>query len=111
MVYNMTMKKVNIADAKARLSEYLEAVERGESIVICRRNRAVAELRPIAAQRTTPRPLGGAAGRLTVPAIFFEPLPDEVLDAFGLAAVGPVRRPLVAARPRSQSRSRRQPRR
>ena len=43
----MTMLMVNIADAKAKLSEYLEAVARGETVVICRHNRPVAELRAI----------------------------------------------------------------
>ena len=39
LVNNMTMKKVNIHEAKAKLSEYVDAVVRGEQVVICRRNR------------------------------------------------------------------------
>jgi antitoxin (DNA-binding transcriptional repressor) of toxin-antitoxin stability system len=77
----MTMKKVNIFEAKARLSECIDAVQRGEQVVICRRNEPVAELRAITATRTTPRPLGGAKG-LDVPDAFFEPLPDDVVDTF-----------------------------
>jgi len=77
----MTMKKVNIFEAKARLSECIDAVQRGERVVICRRNQPVAELRAITATRTTPRPLGGAKG-LDVPDAFFEPLPDDVVDTF-----------------------------
>ena len=82
MVDNMTMKKVNIFEVKARLSEYIDAVERGERVLICRRNRPVAELRAVASVRSKPRPIGGAKGRLTVPSSFFEPLPNEVTDAF-----------------------------
>jgi prevent-host-death family protein len=82
LVKNMTMFKVNIHEAKARLSEFVDAVERGERVVICRRNRPVAELRPAAAIRTTPRPLG-AASPLDLPPSFFEPLPTDFLDAFG----------------------------
>jgi prevent-host-death family protein len=82
MVDNMTMKKVNIFEVKARLSEYIDAVERGERVLICRRNRPVAELRAVASVRSKPRPIGGAKGRLTVPATFFEPLPLDVTDAF-----------------------------
>jgi prevent-host-death family protein len=82
MVDNMTMKKVNIFEVKARLSEYIDAVERGERVVICRRNRPVAELRAVASLRSKPRPIGGAKGRLTVPSTFFEPLPESVTDAF-----------------------------
>lgn len=77
----MTMITVNVHEAKARLSEYLEAVAGGERVVICNRNRPVAELRAIAQTRTEPRPIGGASG-LTIPASFFEPLPPEVENAF-----------------------------
>lgn len=76
------MKKVNIYEMKARLSEYVDAVERGERVVICRRNRAVAELRPIAATRTSPRPVGGAEAQIDIPGAFFEPLPAGFVDAF-----------------------------
>jgi len=78
----MTMKKVNIFEAKARLSDFVSAVERGERVIICRRNRPVAELRPIEPTRTAPRPVGGAKGRLVLPASFFDPLPGALLDAF-----------------------------
>lgn len=75
------MIRLNIAEAKARLSQHLERVERGETIVICRRNVPIAELRPLSARRTEPRPVGIDRG-LTLPEGFFEPLPEDVLDAF-----------------------------
>jgi antitoxin (DNA-binding transcriptional repressor) of toxin-antitoxin stability system len=83
----MTMRKVNIAEMKARLSEFLEIAGRGERVLICKHNRPVAELRAVHAVRTEPRPLGGAAGQFTVPASFFDPLPDEVLAGFMGATV------------------------
>src|SRR5262245_3956478 len=78
------MKKVNVFEAKAKLSEYLDQVERGEHVVICRRNHPVAELVPVAATRTTPRPIGRALG-FVVPPSFFEPLPDDLIDSFSPA--------------------------
>jgi prevent-host-death family protein len=48
----MTMLMVNIAEAKAKLSEYVEAVANGEHVIICNRNRPVAELRAIEAARS-----------------------------------------------------------
>ena len=45
MVENMV--KVNIQEAKTHLSRYLDQVEEGELVVICRHNQPVAELRPI----------------------------------------------------------------
>jgi prevent-host-death family protein len=82
MVMMMTMIVINIHEAKAKLSEYLEATARGERVLICKRNRPVAELRPVSSARVAARPVGGAKGRFTVPASFFEPLPDDIVDTF-----------------------------
>src|SRR5690348_5609379 len=101
MTYIMVMKKVNIFEAKAHFSEYVEAVERGEQIVICRRNQPVAELRRLAGARTKPRPLGGA-GTFTVPDAFFDALPDDVVDSFYGEGVRPASS-RVAERPASYS--------
>lgn len=81
--YFLYMNRVNIADARAHLSRYLAQVEAGETITLCRRNVPVAEIRPI---RSTPgelRPVGIDQG-MVVPDSFFEPLPEEVLSAFGV---------------------------
>jgi prevent-host-death family protein len=81
MTIIMTMIMVNIHEAKARLSEFVEAASRGERVMICNRNRPVAELRPVA-QPSVERRLGTAAGSVTIRPSFFEPLPDDELDAF-----------------------------
>ena len=74
---------INIHEAKAKLSEYLSAVESGETVVICRRNVPVAELVPIRQPRKEPRPVGLASDAdYEIPASFFDPLPDELLKAF-----------------------------
>lgn len=75
------MLKINIGEAKTHLSRHLERVEQGETIVICRRNVPVAELRPLPKPPEQPRPVGIDRG-LEVPESFFEPLPEEILDAF-----------------------------
>jgi prevent-host-death family protein len=74
------MKRVNIFEVKAKLSELIELAERGERVLICRRNHPVAELRPIARTRTTERPLGGS--QIELPESFFAPLPADVEDTF-----------------------------
>ena len=79
------MKMVNIADAKARLSEYLELASDGHDVVICRHNRPVAKLVAVGPERTArtePRPVGAAAGTFVVPDSFFEALPSEVEAMF-----------------------------
>lgn len=78
----MTMLTINVADAKAHLSEYLSRVEAGETVIICRRNVAIAELRPASATNRVPRPIGLMKGQFDVPASFFEPLDDELLRLF-----------------------------
>ena len=78
----MIMTRVNVFDIKAKLSEYLDRVERGERVVICRRNRPVAELRPVETPRTEPRPIGLGKGQIEILPSFFEPLPDEIIDSF-----------------------------
>jgi prevent-host-death family protein len=76
------MIRLNIHEAKTHLSKYLARVKRGETILLCKRNVPIAEIRPIKAENHQPRPIGLDKGRLTVPKSFFDPLPDWMLDAF-----------------------------
>ncbi len=78
----MVMIRVNIAEAKVGLSRLLRAVRQGESVVICERNVPVAELRSLPSPAGAPRPLGPGRPGFTIPAAFFEPLPDEMQQAF-----------------------------
>ena len=45
--HNMTMRQVRIAELKSRLSEYLRAVRRGETIAVLDRDTPVAQLVPV----------------------------------------------------------------
>ena len=76
------MLMVNIADAKAKLSEYVEAVARGEQVIICNRNRPVAELRAIEPARVGPRDLTPMFPDWKIDPAFFDPLSDEELAAW-----------------------------
>jgi len=77
----MTMFMVNVNEVKAKFSEYLEKALSGETVLVCKRNRPVAELRAIASA-AGPRRIGGAAGRFDVPDSFFAPLPEDVAEGF-----------------------------
>lgn len=77
------MIHLNIHEAKTHLSKYLEHLEQGEVIILCRRNQPIAEIRGLTKERKEPRPVGKFRGEFSVPESFFEPLPDELLDAFG----------------------------
>ena len=71
-----------MAEAKAKLSEYIASLKGGETVVICNRNVPVAELRAMPQAVHEPRPVGLAKGKFRVPPRFFEPLPDEIVTAF-----------------------------
>jgi prevent-host-death family protein len=100
----MVVMKVNIFEAKARLSELVDAARAGMSVTICRRNTAVAHLVGVGVARSAPRPLGGARGQFVVPPAFFDALPAAFVDAFypaidgkpgvATAADGPVAPPV-----------------
>ncbi len=84
----LSMIKINIAEAKAGLSGYLTRVERGETIILCRRNVPIAEIRPVPTAPARKRPIGIDRG-MTVPDSFFEPLPREFLRFFGATGEKP----------------------
>ena len=73
------MIKLNIHQAKTHLSRYLKDVEAGETILLCRHNVPIAEIRPLPKQRKTSRQLGTAKGKVAAPLEFFEPLPAFLL--------------------------------
>ena len=76
------MIKVNIHEAKTHLSSYLEQLAKGETIVLCKRNVPIAEIRPIPPGRRSQRPIGLAKDKFRITPEFFEPLPPEIVDSF-----------------------------
>jgi antitoxin (DNA-binding transcriptional repressor) of toxin-antitoxin stability system len=72
------MKKLNLHEVKAQLSKYIEMVEAGETVIICKRNVPVAEMRPIPRKRKKAPELGWAEGTFTVPADFNEMAAEEL---------------------------------
>lgn len=78
----MVMIKINIHEAKTHLSRYLARLKPGESLVICKRNVPVAEVRPIGPLPRGLRPIGLAKAIFQVPRSFFEELPEEVIASF-----------------------------
>lgn len=76
------MIKLNVHEAKTHLSRYLARLARGESILLCKRNVPIAEIRPLPPFRRTKRPVGLAKRKLKIPSEFFKPLPPDVLASF-----------------------------
>ena len=83
------MIRLNMHEAKTHLSRYVAQLQEGETILLCRRNVPVAEIRALPRARQKPRPIGLARGEFTVPDSFFEPLPDDIIEAFEKGPVFP----------------------
>lgn len=77
------MVTLNIHEAKTHLSRYLDRVEKGETIILCRHNKPIAELRPLPAKSASKRRVFEVyKGKFKLGRKFFAPLPEELIDAF-----------------------------
>lgn len=81
LLYLYGMKMVNVHKAKTELSRLLEAVETGEDVIIARAGVPVARLVPV---RPDVRVPGRLAGVVRIGERFDAPLPQEVLEGFGV---------------------------
>jgi len=74
---------LNIQEARGRLSKLIAEMKSDDEIVIARYGKPVAKLISIKSAPLPDRKPGTARGKFEVPKEFFEPLSDEILDAFG----------------------------
>lgn len=72
-------EKINIYEAKTRLSQLVERAEAGEEIIIARAGRPAARLVPFRVEGVKRKP-GRMRGRIRVAADFDAPLPDNLFD-------------------------------
>ena len=85
------MIRVNIQEAKTHFSRYIDQVEQGDVVVVCRHNRPVAELRAIKAPSTPgPRVAGLLKGQVHWEPTAFDPMTDEELSEYDTAAIFPI---------------------
>lgn len=73
------MQTVNIHEAKTHLSRLLEAVERGEEVVIARAGQPIATLVAYKPPRRRIAPPGGMEGEIWIADDFDEPI-DDLFD-------------------------------
>ncbi len=76
------MTRVGISHFRTHLSAYLDRAAHGETIIVCRRNIPVAEIRRVHEPRRSPRPIGIDQGAFEIPPEFYEPLPTDLLALF-----------------------------
>jgi len=78
------MTRINVHEAKTHLSKVLDRVEKGETVILCRRNLPIAEIRPVAKEPEKPyRQFGTLKGMVHVTEAFFEPMPADFMEHFG----------------------------
>ncbi|VAX11643.1 hypothetical protein MNBD_GAMMA26-34 [hydrothermal vent metagenome] len=85
VTYSKTMISLNMNEVKTHFSSCLAKVSNGETVIVCKRNVPIAEIKPIAALPSKKRPIG-LAGReypdFQIGDAFFEPLPDGIVAVF-----------------------------
>lgn len=76
------MTVVTIHKAKTELSKLIQKAVAGEEIVIARGNTPLVKLTPVSEARLKSRGWGAWKGKIEIPDSFFDPLPEEELDAW-----------------------------
>lgn len=76
------MSTITVQDIQRDPLGFLQRVEAGESFLVVRGERLLAEIRAMRAPPDEPRPFGLCAGQFQVPGDFDRPLPDDVLKGF-----------------------------
>jgi prevent-host-death family protein len=69
--------RISIHQAKTQLSKLIAAAERGEEVVISRRETPVVKIVPV--QQPKKRVFGALKGKIDIGPEFFDPLPEEEL--------------------------------
>jgi antitoxin (DNA-binding transcriptional repressor) of toxin-antitoxin stability system len=75
------METVNIYDAKTRLSQLVEKAASGEDVVVSRNGKPLVRITRLVVPKRRIK-FGLLKGKLTIPADFDAPLPDELLAGF-----------------------------
>ncbi len=80
--YASSTIKINIDEIEKEISKYLKRVEQGETIVVIKQGKPVAELRPVISEHIRFRPFGLCSGEFSVPDDFDAPLPESIIADF-----------------------------
>lgn len=75
------METVNIYEAKTRLSQLVDKAASGEDVVVSRNGKPLVRITRLVSSKR-PIKFGLLKGKLTVPADFDAPLPDDVRAGF-----------------------------
>ena len=76
------MTCISVEEIQQNFTAFLQRVEAGETVIIMRTGKPIAELKPVTAPVEALRPFGLCAVEFMVPEDFDAPLPEDILNAF-----------------------------
>ncbi|MEW6608926.1 MAG: type II toxin-antitoxin system Phd/YefM family antitoxin [bacterium] len=76
------MVQISVDEIKQNLSVYLPHVESGETIVVMKDGKPLAEFRPVVSTSKQLRPFGLCKGEFIVSDDFDNPLPESIIQEF-----------------------------
>jgi antitoxin (DNA-binding transcriptional repressor) of toxin-antitoxin stability system len=76
------MTAISIQEIQSDPDGFLRRIEAGESLLVVRDQKPVAEIKPLSPGPGRQRPFGLCAGQFAVPAEFDDPLSADVLQEF-----------------------------
>jgi antitoxin (DNA-binding transcriptional repressor) of toxin-antitoxin stability system len=74
--------QVNVEEIIRNLPAYLRLVEAGETVLIVKAGKPMAEIKPPLSPAASPRPYGLCAGEFVVPDDFDAPLAESIIAEF-----------------------------
>ncbi len=82
-VIDSNLRKVSIDEVTRNLPALVQRIEAGETLIIVKAGKPIAEVKPVASAFKTLRPFGLCAGEFSVPDDFDDPLPKDIMERFG----------------------------
>jgi len=74
------MAQITVEEIQQDFSDVLQRVEAGETLVILKAGKPLAEIKPLLATGKSLRPFGLCAGEFLVPDNFDAPLPQDIIE-------------------------------
>jgi len=75
------MISANLHEMKAKLSYFVSLAEQGEDVILCKRNIPIVKMSALK-KNISKRPLGLVKNKIKIKDTFFDPLDENILDAF-----------------------------
>ena len=82
MIESIHTVQISVDEIAQDFPAYLQRIEAGETLVVVKAGRPLAEIKPIVTTVQSSRPFGLCAGEFVVPDDFDAPLPEHIIQEF-----------------------------